>query len=333
MLSDFLFNYGIFFAKILTIVILLTIVLIFLFFIITRSKSGMEGQLEVRNLNQKYEQMKLILNSVILHKKAYKASLKEVKTKHKLEQKQTDTTQVRPRIFILNFKGDIRASEVSSLREEITAILSVAKPDDEVLVKLESGGGTVHGYGLAASQLKRIRDRDIKLTVAVDKVAASGGYMMACVANHIISAPFAIIGSIGVLAQLPNFHRLLKKHNIDFEQISAGKYKRSLTLFGNNTEDDREKLKQDLEDTHDLFKQFVKENRDTVDIEMISTGEHWYGTRALELNLVDEIMTSDDFLSNAVDTIDLYELEYVRKKSVMEKFFSSTANIFSPDEF
>ena len=333
MLSDFLFNYGIFFAKILTVVILLTIVLIFLFFIITRSKSGMEGQLDVRNLNQKYDQMKLILNSVILNKKAYKKSLKEVKTKHKLEQKKADTTQDRPRIFILNFKGDIRASEVSSLREEVTAILSVAEANDEVLVKLESGGGTVHGYGLAASQLKRIRNRNIKLTVAVDKVAASGGYMMACVANHIISAPFAIIGSIGVLAQLPNFHRLLKKHNIDFEQISAGKYKRSLTIFGNNTEDDREKLKQELEDTHDLFKQFVKDNRDAIDIDLISTGEHWYGTRALELNLVDEIMTSDDFLSNAVNTVDLYELEYVRKKPVMEKFFNSTAKIFSPDEF
>jgi serine protease SohB len=293
----------------------------------------MEGQLDVRNLNQKYEQMKLILNSVILNKKAYKKSLKEVKTKHKLEQKKADTAQDRPRMFILNFKGDIRASEVSSLREEVTAILSVAEANDEVLVKLESGGGTVHGYGLAASQLKRIRNRNIKLTVAVDKVAASGGYMMACVANHIISAPFAIIGSIGVLAQLPNFHRLLKKHNIDFEQISAGKYKRSLTIFGNNTEDDREKLKQELEDTHDLFKQFVKDNRDAIDIDLISTGEHWYGTRALELNLVDEIMTSDDFLSNAVNTVDLYELEYVRKKPVMEKFFNSTAKIFSPDEF
>ena len=333
MLTEFLFEYGIFFSKVFTIVVLLTLAFITLFFIFSRSRPGMEGHLEVRNLNQKYEQMKLILNSVILHKKAYKKSIKDIKKKQKQDQKQADSRQTRPRIFILNFKGDIRASEVMSLREEITALLSVAETNDEVLVRLESGGGTVHGYGLAASQLKRIRDKGIKLTVAVDKVAASGGYLMACVANKIIAAPFAIIGSIGVLAQLPNFHRLLKKHDIDFEQISAGKHKRSLTLFGENTREDREKLKQELEETHDLFKQFVKEYRETVEIETISTGEHWYGKRALELNLVDEIQTSDDFLTHVVDGTDLYELEYVRKKPLMEKAFSSTVKLFSRDEF
>ncbi len=333
MLTDFLFNYGIFFAKLLTVFILLAIVIIFLFFIFTRSRPELEGHLEVKNLNEKYEQMKLILNSVILPKKAYKKSLKEVKSRLKQDQKLADKSPAKHRMFILNFKGDIRASEVSSLREEVTAILSVADEDDEVLVKLESGGGTVHGYGLAASQLKRLRDKKIKLTVAVDKVAASGGYMMACVANNIIAAPFAIIGSIGVLAQIPNFHRLLKKHDIDFEQITAGKYKRSLTLFGNNTQEDREKLQHDLEETHDLFKQFVKENRDSVDIELIATGEHWYGKRAIELNLVDKIQTSDDYLSEAVNNSDLYELAYIRKRPVLEKFFSSTAKLFLPDEF
>ena len=143
------------------------------------------------------------------------------------------------------------------MREEITALLTVADKNDEVIMLLESGGGTVHGYGLAASQLRRIKDKSIKLTISVDKVAASGGYMMACVADHIIASPFAIIGSIGVLAQIPNFNRFLKKHNIDFEQISAGKYKRPLSLFGENTDEDREKLRQELEDTAHLFKESV----------------------------------------------------------------------------
>ena len=215
---------------------------------------------------------------------------------------------------MIDFKGDIRATEVTSLREEITAILTVATTGDEVLVKLESAGGTVHGYGLAASQLKRIRDKGIHLTIAVDKVAASGGYMMACVAHKIIAAPFAIIGSVGVLAQMPNFNRLLKKHDIDFEEITAGKYKRTLTLFGENTDEDREKMREELADIHLLFKEFIHENRSQVDVEKIATGEHWHGKRALELKLVDELRTSDDYLSSSVNTADIFEIDYERIK-------------------
>ena len=204
---------------------------------------------------------------------------------------------------------------------------------DEVVVLVESGGGTVHGYGLAASQLKRIRNKNVKLTVSVDKVAASGGYMMACVADHIIAAPFAILGSIGVLAQIPNFNKLLKKHDIDFEQIAAGKYKRTLTMFGENTEADRDKLKEELEETHVLFKEFVKQNRDETDIEKIATGEHWYGKQALDLGLIDEIKTSDDYLSNATADANIYAIEYVRKKPFFEKLFSSTVKLFQQDMY
>ena len=333
MLTEFLVEYGMFLAKTLTLVALLLLSAAGLVFLIMRSRSGIDEHLDIKNLNRKYEHMQLILNSAILPKKAFKKAVKELKAQHKKESEKPDAQSDRRRIFILDFKGDIRASEVASLREEITALLTVADKSDEVLVRLESGGGTVHGYGLAASQLKRIRDRNIRLTVAVDKVAASGGYMMACVADRIIAAPFAIIGSIGVIAQIPNFNRLLKKHDIDFEQISAGKYKRTLTLFGKNTEADREKLQQDLEETHTLFKQFVKENRAVVDVDKIATGEHWYGSQALELKLVDELLTSDDYLANAVDGADLYELDYVRKKHLLEKIFSSTAKLFTPDEY
>ncbi len=332
MWSEFLFEFGTFFAEVLSVILLITIAVLFIFFVISRSQQTMGGQIEIKNLNQKFEQMRLILNSVLLSKKEYKKTLKEIKTLKKKD-KNASTEIIRHRLFIINFKGDIRASQVTSLREEITAILGVARQGDEVLIKLESGGGTVHGYGLAASQLKRLRDKDIQLTVAVDKVAASGGYMMACVANTIVSAPFAIIGSIGVLAQLPNFNRLLKKHNIDFEQISAGKHKRSLTLFGENTEEDREKLRQELEDTHELFKQFIQDNRASVDIELISTGEHWYGQRALDLNLVDKIQTSDDLINEASETFDIYEIEYTRKKPVMEKVFGSAVNLFKQEDY
>jgi len=318
---DFLTEYGMFLARFGTVVIVFLALAFIVAMLMMRAKAGGDEHLEVKNINQKFEHMQLMLQSAVLPKKAFKKSVKEIEAKHKEEDKAED--KEKHRIFVINFKGDVRASEVSSLREEISAVLTTATTEDEVVVILESGGGTVHGYGLAASQLIRVKNKKIKLTVAVDEVAASGGYMMACVADHIIAAPFAVIGSIGVLAQIPNFHKLLKKHDIDFEQISAGKYKRTLSLFGENTDEDREKLKEELEETHELFKEFVKENRESVDIEKTATGEYWYGKRALEFGLVDALQTSDDYLGHAVDSADIYEVTFVRKKTFMEKLFSS----------
>ena len=329
--TEFLYEYGMFLAKFGSVVITTIIIAALILILLLRSKAAGDEHLEVKNINQRYEHMKLMLESAILNKKEFKKNVKDLKATHKKEAKKESADVESKRIFVLDFNGDIRASEVSSLREEISALLTVATENDEVLLRLESGGGTVHGYGLAASQLRRIRERGITLTVAVDKVAASGGYMMACVASKIIAAPFAIIGSIGVLAQIPNFHRLLKKHDVDFEQISAGEHKRTLTLFGENTEADREKLKEELEETHVLFKQFVKDNRDKVEIESVATGEHWFGTKALELGLVDEIITSDDYLANNAEDASIYAIEYVRKKPFIEKLFSSTVKLFKDE--
>ena len=319
---EYVAEYGIFFAKFITVVIVLAVIAVGAFIMIFRSKEGMDGHINITNLNQKYKSINFMLKSQILPKQEFKKFIKEQKAEEKKKEKASSAEDARKKLFVLNFKGDIRATEVSSLREEITAVLNVAGTKDEVLVVLESAGGTVHGYGLAASQLKRIRDKGVHLTVAIDKVGASGGYMMACVANRIIAAPFAIIGSVGVLAQIPNFNRLLKKHNIDFEQISAGEFKRTLTLFGENTDKDRKKMKEELEETHHLFKEFIRENREQVDIDKIATGEHWYGRRAIELKLVDELKTSDDYLTSAVDDSDIYEITYIRKKPISEKIFS-----------
>ncbi|OGT31054.1 MAG: protease SohB [Gammaproteobacteria bacterium RBG_16_51_14] len=324
---EFITEYGMFLAKFMTIVLGLVIIAAGIFLFIMRARAGGEEHLDIKNLNQKYETMSLILNSQVLPKKEFKKVMKERKQEHKQKEKIHGDAK-RKRIFVLDFRGDIKASDVSSLREEITALLTIADEQDEVVVKIESAGGTVHGYGLAASQLRRIRDKGIFLTVAVDKVAASGGYMMACVANRIIAGPFAILGSIGVLAQIPNFHRLLKKFDIDFEQLSAGKFKRSLTLFGENTDRDREKLQEELEDTHNLFKEFVKENRGQVDIDMIATGEHWHGKRALEFKLVDELRTSDDYLCDAAQKADVFEIRYERRKPLTEKIISFGIQLF-----
>ena len=323
---EFLTEYGMFLAKLSTVLVLMVIVIGAIIFIVLRAK-GDTDHLSIKNINDKYETMSFMLNSQILGKKDFKKYLKKQKQEHK--DKEKESSEKKKKLFVLDFKGDIKASSVSSLREEITAVLTIAKDKDEVLVLIESGGGTVHGYGLGASQLRRIRDKGIKLTASVDKVAASGGYMMACVADKIIAAPFAIVGSIGVLAQIPNFHRLLKKMDIDFEQITAGDYKRTLTLFGENTDKDREKFKEEIEDTHKLFKEFVKDNREQVDIESIATGEHWFGKRAIDLKLVDELITSDDYLVTAAKNADIFEIKYERKKHLTEKLFSMGANIFN----
>ena len=235
----------------------------------------------------------------------------------------------RKRVYVIDFKGDIRATATTSLREEVSAVLAVASEDDQVLVRLENSGGTVHEHGLAASQLLRIKEKNIPLIISVDKVAASGGYLMACVASRIIAAPFAIVGSIGVIAQLPNFNRFLEDKGVDFEQITAGRYKRTVTMFGKNTDEDRGKLKEEIEDVHELFKMQILGHRPQIDIERIATGEHWYGTRALELGLIDEIRTSDDFLSEASAECDLYGVTFKRKKSLSERLLGGAESLLS----
>ena len=319
---EFIGEYGLFLAKFATVALLFVVAAGIFTALSGRGKDESHG-LSIKNINDKYRHMSLVLNARIMPKKDFKKFVKQQKQAGK-----DKPAGGGKKIFVLDFKGNIKASGVAALREEITAILTVATDKDEVVALLESGGGTVHGYGLGASQLRRIRDRGIKLTAAVDKVAASGGYMMACVADRIIAAPFAIVGSIGVLAQIPNFHRLLKKMDIDFEQITAGDYKRTLTLFGENTARDREKFQAELEDTHALFKEFVRDNRAQVDLDRIATGEHWYGKRALDLQLVDELMTSDDYLSSAARDADIYRIKYQRKKPVAERVIGFGASLF-----
>ena len=318
-------NYFIFSLQILTTVIIIVVGILALaagiIALITKNKIKTKEKIEITNINDKYKNLKNTLNNELLTKQELKQIAKQEKEADKLAKKQAknNPSSTQKRIFVLNFIGDLRASQAEELREEVTALLTIATPKDEVLVKIESTGGVIHGYGFAASQLERIRSRNIPLIAAVDKVAASGGYMMACVADKIIAAPFAIIGSIGVIAQLPNFNRFLKKHDIDFEQIMAGEYKRTLTLFGENTSKDRKKMQEEVTEAHNLFKKFVTTHRPSVNIDTVATGEYWYGVRAEELRLVDEIITSDDYLLRTSEKASIYTLTYSTKKSLFKK--------------
>ncbi len=313
---EFLSEYGQFLARTLTVLVFIWIIASLVFSFSKKARSA--DHFEITHLNSKYKSIKNTLFASLLPKKEFKKSMKQAK-KEDQRKKKNASSETRKRIFVLNFLGNIRATAVRHLRKEITAILSVASSRDEVVVCLESTGGLVHEHGLAASQLQRIKQQGIPLTVAVDKVAASGGYMMACVADKIIAAPFAVIGSIGVLAQLPNFNRMLDKHGVDFELMKAGDLKRTMTMFGKNTEEDREHMSEQLEDTHSLFKEFVKNHRPGLDIEKVATGEHWLASRALGLNLVDTLMTSDDYLMQASDDADIYEVTCTVSRTISER--------------
>lgn len=349
---EFLSEYGLFLAKTITFVVAIFAVLSLITSFAMRNKKHDKGHLEVTRLNEKFEQTRDMLRDAMLDEETYKLQAKAEKKRLKAEKaekkkaaklaikeadkkdaekKISDNTETvaekidgtgeghKKRVFVLDFHGDIKASECDLLREEISAVLTQATEKDEVVVKVESGGGMVHSYGLAASQLARITQKKIPLTICVDKVAASGGYMMACVGNKIVAAPFAILGSIGVVASLPNFHKLLKKNDIDYEMFTAGEYKRTVTMFGENTEKGKAKFMAELEDTHVLFKEYVSEHRPQVDIDKIATGEVWFGRRAREVNLIDEIKTSDEYLLEQIETADIFQIEYVFKKSIQEK--------------
>lgn len=309
-------------TKALIIVILILGLLAGIIAIVSKGKEKLTGSISIKNLNQRYEDTKETLLAEMLSKPLFKKFLKDKATESKAKNK-TAQSNKQKNVFVVNFNGDIKASAVSALREEITAILSVATPADEVVLRLESGGGMVHAYGLAAAQLTRLRDKKIPLTVTVDKVAASGGYLMASVANKILAAPFSIIGSIGVLVQLPNFHRLLKEKHIDFEQLTAGDFKRTLTMFGQNTEEGREKLQIEIEEIHTLFKNSIQQYRPQLDIDKVATGEHWLGAQAFALRLVDAIKTSDDYLLEKSHDATVYEICFQTKKNLGSKLASA----------
>ncbi|GAB2191621.1 protease SohB [Sessilibacter sp. MAH1] len=329
---EFLFYYGLFIAKIVTVAIVVIVAVAIVASLTGKNKSHTKGRIETTNLNDQYKDMFETIRATVLSPEEVKNEFKEEQKRLKAESKSNkkalkagDKLPTKKRLFVLDFDGDIKASDVEKLKHCVSAVLHVATAQDEILLKLESGGGMVHSYGLASSQLDRIRSKGIPLTVSVDKVAASGGYMMACVADKIIAAPFSIIGSIGVVAQLPNFHKLLKKHDVDFEMYTAGEYKRTLTMFGENTDKGREKFLEDLDKTHVLFKDFVSSHRASVNISEVATGEVWYGSQAKEIGLIDELSTSDAYITDHLDSCDVIAVDYVIKKNMMERFGSSVS--------
>ncbi len=329
---EYFIEYCLFLAKVVTLAAIFILVIAAMIAIGGRGRrEAGRGSISVVQLNDELDDMRDAMKKVVYDKDTFKQEQKQERKRHKDEEKERKKTRKslqsdsaidpreKKRVYVIDFNGDIQASEVESLREEITAILSLATPQDEVIVRLESPGGMVHAYGLAASQLSRIKERGIPLTVCVDMVAASGGYMMACLADRLVAAPFAILGSIGVLVQMPNFHRLLRKHEVDYETISAGEFKTTLTTFGEITQRGRDKVKEDVEEMHAIFKDWVKQHRPAVEIDGIATGETWIGLQAAERNMIDDVITSDEYIIRACDTADVFAVRFEIRRTIGDK--------------
>jgi len=327
---DFLFQYGLFAAKVITFFAAMVLAITGIANVV-HNKEKHPKNVEVENINDYIDDLKDSIEAEIYSKAEFKAIQKKKKRKEKAEKLENkrnakklkhEEEELKKRLYVIRFEGDVEASESFSLKELVTATLTVANEHDEVLVIVDSAGGLVHNYGFAASQLARFKSKPLNLTVAVDMVAASGGYMMACVADKIIAAPFAVLGSIGVLAQVPNINKLLNKNDIEIELHTAGDYKRTLTTLGKNTNKDREKFKEELEEVHTLFKSHVKNYRPKLDIEEVATGEAWYGPDALDKKLCDLLMTSDDYIVSKKDDHDIYELSMHSHEGFKEKISS-----------
>jgi serine protease SohB len=308
---DYLLQFGIFFGK--TVIIFLFIVALILIIAAIAARAKHRPQVEIEDINEKFSDISMVLRSVIRSKKAFKSEQKQI------EEEDKKLSEDRKNVFVLEFDGDLQASQVKELRDEVTSVITVARPGDEVVVCIESPGGAVSGYGLAAAELVRLRSANLKLTACVDKVAASGGYMMACTANQIFAAPFAVVGSIGVLAQVPNFNKLLKEHNVEYEEMTSGEYKRTVSFLGEITPKGRQKFQEQLEDTHELFKGWVNEYRPQLDMSKVGTGEYWFGRRAQDLNLIDKIVTSDEYLQTLMKTDRVFKVKFAHRKKLGEK--------------
>ncbi len=314
---EFLSELGLFAAK--AFLVVLAVAMIIGAIARARRRGGPEegrGELRIKKLDERWKRQGLAMKRALLPQRAFKALADEAKKNEKADKVKPVE---KPRVFVLDFDGNVRASQVTGLREEISAILLAAKDGDEVVLRLKSPGGLVYSYGLAASQLERVRERGLKLTVTVDQIAASGGYMMAVVANEIIAAPFAVVGSIGVVAGFPNFHRWLDRHDVDFELMTAGKHKRTITMFGKNTDEGRKKFQEELDAAHALFKGHIARFRPALDLDKVATGEHWYGSEALTLGLVDKIGTSDDYVLAARERARVFQVQWVPQRRFMDR--------------
>ncbi|WP_148253944.1 protease SohB [Aidingimonas lacisalsi] len=317
-MSEWLYEFGMFLAQTLILLVALGVVVA----IVARSRSGQGGEksrLRIEDLSQRYRKRQRQLRLSGLTSSARKSLAKTFRKEDKRLQAAKGEGQAKHRVWVLDFQGDLKASATTRFSQEISALLGVAESGDEVVVRLESAGGLVHAYGHAAAEFDRLRTAGIKTTVCVDKVAASGGYLMACCAEKLMVAPFAVLGSIGVIAQLPNVHRLLQRHDVDVELHTAGRYKRTLTLFGENTDEGRDKFREDLEHIHALFKQYVGERRPALDIDSVATGESWYGSDAVENGLADVLSTSESYLLERMQYARVLSLHLETRKGVAER--------------
>mmetsp|Transcript_9058 Transcript_9058/g.12909 ORF Transcript_9058/g.12909 Transcript_9058/m.12909 type:complete len:423 (-) Transcript_9058:25-1293(-) len=228
-----------------------------------------------------------------------------------------------------------------------TSLNSTDQTDSEleVIILLESPGGSAAEYGLAAQQILRLRDEPgIQVTVIVDKVAASGGYMMACTSSpgRLYAAPFAVVGSIGVIGQTVNIHNALESWGVKPLVFRGGKHKAPVGLIGEVSEDGMKTIQKMIDKTHNAFKRHVLAARPKLakQIDDVATGDVWLGCDALDVGLIDRVITSDEYISQRLrDGVRVLKLINYDKRRFpfagihpprpVAKLFSDASNVLS----
>ncbi len=228
-----------------------------------------------------------------------------------------------PRLAVLRFQGlrDLNASGDQRLSEAIDEVLVNRDHFEEAVVIIDSPGGTTHGYGHAYALLERLSASGLKVTACIDRIGASGGYLMALPADRILAGPFAIVGSVGVVAGIPNVKRLLEEKGVSYRLFVAGDKKRVVHFADDDGPEVREYMDEKLAGIHTQFLQAVEKHRgDRVKLDEVRSGDHWSAEESVEkgLGLVDELQTSAEYLLERNREVALVMIE--RRVDITERF-------------
>lgn len=182
-------------------------------------------------------------------------------------------------------------------------MIEMAEDDERVkaiVLRVDSPGGTVAASEEIATYVKECEK---PVVVSVGDVGASGAYMISSQADSIWANPGSSVGSIGVIAQIPNVSGLLDMVGVEFQTFTAGEYKDAGSAYRDLTKEEEALIQGEVEEAYDQFIDIVAEGRglERAKVEELAIGWTWSGVRAKELGLVDEVGTYRDALEDAAE--------------------------------
>ncbi|WP_343192796.1 S49 family peptidase [Buchnera aphidicola (Taiwanaphis decaspermi)] len=309
---EFIYSYILFIIKTLSVLFFLHLFSkIIIIYILKKNDIYLNNTLKVELLNNHYKKLK---NDLSFFQKKKIINQKNVYNK-------------KSNLYILDYNDKIKKNKIKKLREEISSIILVAKKNDEVLLRLENTSDIVYEYGLVIAQLQRLRKKGIKLIISIDKIVSNGGYIIACVADHISASPFSIIGPINIVVNIPNIDKYTQTSNLNNQLNDCNTFTK-LTLIKNNTKIYVNKIFNKLDIKKYIRNSFIKDMRPSLNLNKIFNQNYWIGENAINEKLIDSINTSDDILFSKKDTHNLLKIKYVYKSNIVEKYIVTLNKYF-----